>query len=178
MKCNGKGRAKSNQRGDTIARKLGAFFLGKTYDADAGKTNDELLLYDSKDLTTHAVVVGMTGSGKTGLCIDLLEEASLDRVPSIVIDPKGDIANLLLTFPGLSAEEFKPWVDESQAMREGMSVDQFASAEAKKWKKGLESWGQTGERIQKSVFVARLDQTEHRELRQELGALLRRGDRN
>ena len=129
--------------------KLGAFFLGKSYDVESGKTKDDLLLYDSKDLTTHAVVVGMTGSGKTGLCIDLLEEAGLDRVPSIVIDPKGDIANLLLTFPGLSAEEFKPWVDESQAMREGMSVDQFAAAEAKKWKKGLESWGQTGERIKK-----------------------------
>ena len=129
--------------------KLGTFYMGKAYDIKAGDVKDDLLLYDSKDLTTHAVVVGMTGSGKTGLCLTLLEEAGIDRIPAIVIDPKGDIANLLLTFPELSAEKFRPWVDESQAMREGMTVDQFATAEAKKWKKGLENWGQDGARIQK-----------------------------
>ncbi len=129
--------------------KLGAFFLGKNYDLESGKASDDLLLYDSKDLTTHAVVVGMTGSGKTGLCMTLLEEAGLDRIPAIVIDPKGDIANLLLTFPDLAAKDFEPWVDESQATREGMSTEQFAAAEAKKWKKGLESWDQSGERIRK-----------------------------
>jgi len=127
--------------------KLGTFYLGKTYDVKAGEPKDELLLYDSKDLTTHAVVVGMTGSGKTGLCLSLLEEAGMDRIPAIIIDPKGDIANLLLTFPDLKAEDFRPWVEESQATREGMSVDQFASSEAKKWRKGLEAWGQDGERI-------------------------------
>ena len=128
---------------------LGSFYLGKSYDLSKGQTTDELLLYDSKDLTTHAVVVGMTGSGKTGLCLSLLEEAGLDRIPSIVIDPKGDISNLLLTFPGLTAEEFRPWVDEGQAAREGMSVEEFARSEARKWKKGLASWGQDGNRIQK-----------------------------
>ena len=128
--------------------KLGVFYLGKEASIGDHESDEELLLYDSKDLTTHAVVVGMTGSGKTGLCLDLLEEAGMDRIPSIVIDPKGDISNLLLTFPGLSAEEFEPWVDPGQANRKGMEVKEFAAEEAAKWKKGLESWGQTGERIQ------------------------------
>ena len=128
--------------------KLGSFYLGKKFDLDGGKVIDnELLLYDSKDLTTHAVVVGMTGSGKTGLCVSLLEEAALDRIPSIVIDPKGDISNLLLTFPDLTSTDFKDWVDDGQAAREGMSVEEFAKSEARKWKKGLESWGQDGDRI-------------------------------
>lgn len=128
--------------------KLGQFYLGKEFDQSANKRiEDNLLLYDSRDLCTHAVVVGMTGSGKTGLCIDLLEEAAMDRIPSIVIDPKGDIANLLLTFPNLSPEEFRPWIDEGQAARKGVSPEEFATLEAEKWKKGLESWGQSGERI-------------------------------
>ncbi|MGI9518568.1 MAG: helicase HerA domain-containing protein, partial [Pirellulaceae bacterium] len=129
--------------------KLGAFFLGRELDLDTGEASPAPLLYDSKDLTTHAVVVGMTGSGKTGLCLDLLEEAGLDRIPAIVIDPKGDISNLLLTFPALSAQDFRPWIDESQASREGMSPDEFAAEEAAKWRKGLKSWGQTGDRIRK-----------------------------
>ena len=129
--------------------KLGSFYLGREYDLAAGESRDDLLLYDSKDLTTHAVVVGMTGSGKTGLCLGLLEEAAMDRIPAIVIDPKGDISNLLLTFPDLSPDDFKPWVDEGAATREGMSVDDFAAAEAQKWKSGLESWGQSGERVRK-----------------------------
>ena len=81
--------------------KLGSFYLGRVYDLDAQKAKDDLLLYDSKDLTTHAVCVGMTGSGKTGLCMALIEEAAIDGVPAILIDPKGDLANLLLTFPEL-----------------------------------------------------------------------------
>ncbi len=129
--------------------KLGVFYMGREFDVETGKTTELPLLYDSKDLTTHAVVVGMTGSGKTGLCLDLLEEAGIDRIPAIVIDPKGDIANLLLTFPDLSPGDFRPWVDEGQAARKGMSPDEFAAAESKKWKKGLESWGQDGARIQK-----------------------------
>ena len=127
--------------------KLGIFYLGREHDLASGESTDDLLLYDSKDLTTHAVVVGMTGSGKTGLCLSLLEEAAMDRIPAIVIDPKGDISNLLLTFPDLSADDFKPWVDEGAATREGVSIDDFAAQEADKWKAGLESWGQTGERI-------------------------------
>lgn len=129
--------------------KLGAFYLGREYDLQNDASTDNLLLYDSKDLTTHAVVVGMTGSGKTGLCLGLLEEAGMDRIPAIVIDPKGDIANLLLTFPDLATEDFLPWVDASQATREEISVDEFAEKEATKWRKGLESWGQSGDRIRK-----------------------------
>ena len=127
--------------------KLGAFYLGKDYDIDARERTENLLLYDSKDLCTHAVVVGMTGSGKTGLCVSLLEEAAIDRIPSIVIDPKGDISNLLLSFPNLTPEEFRPWVDEGQADREGVSPEVFATNEAEKWKEGLESWGQDAARI-------------------------------
>lgn len=129
--------------------KLGQFFLGREYDLPNRKGLEDLVLYDSKDLCTHAVVVGMTGSGKTGLCVGLLEEAGMDRIPAIVIDPKGDIANLLLTFPDLSPEDFKPWVDPGQADRKGISIDEYAAAEAEKWKSGLESWGQDGERIRK-----------------------------
>ena len=91
--------------------KLGVFYLGRPYDVAAGKPRDGLVLYDSKDLVTHAVCVGMTGSGKTGLCISILEEAAIDSIPSIVIDPKGDLANLLLTFPKLEPADFRPWID-------------------------------------------------------------------
>lgn len=127
--------------------KLGQFYLGREIDLKSGTRSETPLLYDSRDLTTHAVVVGMTGSGKTGLCLDLLEEAGMDRVPAIVIDPKGDISNLLLTFPELNTQSFRPWIDEGQASREGMSPDEFATHEADKWRRGLESWGQDGERI-------------------------------
>src|SRR5499426_667177 len=95
--------------------KLGVFYLGRK-----GGPGSELLLYDSRDLVTHAVCVGMTGSGKTGLLIGLLEEAAIDGVPAIVIDPKGDLGNLLLTFPALRAEDFQPWVNEDDARRQGV----------------------------------------------------------
>src|SRR3954454_21674257 len=103
--------------------KLGVFYLGKAFDLRAGRTTDELILYDSKDLVTHAVCVGMTGSGKTGLCIAILEEAAIDGIPAIVIDPKGDLANLLLTFPHLRPEDFRPWVNEDDARQKGVSAD-------------------------------------------------------
>ena len=134
---------------DETFEKLGQFYLGKQYDMGRRERIDQHLLYDSRDLCTHAVVVGMTGSGKTGLCIDLLEEAAMDNIPAIVIDPKGDISNLLLTFPELSAEEFLPWIDEGQADRKGLSKQEFAAAEAEKWKQGLASWGQGGDRIRR-----------------------------
>ena len=127
--------------------KLGSFYLGREYDLGAGESTDNLLLYDSKDLTTHAVVVGMTGSGKTGLCVGLLEEAAMDRIPAIVIDPKGDIANLLLTFENLDGESFRPWIDEGEARRKEMSPEEFAAAEAEKWKSGIAGWGQDEARI-------------------------------
>ena len=129
--------------------KLGAFYLGRPYDLAKKKTKEGLLLYDSKDLVTHAVCVGMTGSGKTGLCIALLEEAAIDGIPSIVIDPKGDLTNLLLTFPALRSADFAPWVNPEDAQKKGETVDQFASDQADLWKKGLADWGQSGERIEK-----------------------------
>jgi hypothetical protein len=127
--------------------KLGVFYLGRVRDLERNETTPEYVLYDSKDLTTHALCVGMTGSGKTGLCIALLEEAALDGIPAIVVDPKGDIGNLLLTFPGLRAEDFRPWVDEAEAARQGQSVDQYAERVAEQWRSGLAEWGQDGERI-------------------------------
>jgi len=129
--------------------KLGAFYLGRGYDADKDALDAEPLMYDSRDLTTHAVCVGMTGSGKTGLCISLLEEAALDGIPALVIDPKGDIANLLLTFPGLTAAEFQPWIDPAEAARKGSTPDALAAKTAETWKNGLAEWGQDGERIRR-----------------------------
>ncbi len=129
--------------------KLGEFYLGRPYDLANKTSKPGLLLYDSKDLVTHAVCVGMTGSGKTGLCIGLLEEAAIDSVPAIIIDPKGDIANLLLTFPELRGKDFLPWINTEEAAKKDMTPEAFADREAEKWKKGLASWGQDGERIAK-----------------------------
>jgi hypothetical protein len=129
--------------------KLGQFYLGKQYDSAGGRLMESLVMYDSKDLVTHGVCVGMTGSGKTGLCVALLEEAAIDSIPAIVLDPKGDMTNLLLGFPNLTAEAFRPWVNEDDAARANQSIDQFASAQAEAWKKGLEQWGQDGSRIRK-----------------------------
>ena len=129
--------------------KLGSFYLGKLYDLAKKRVTEGLLLYDSKDLVTHAVCVGMTGSGKTGLCLALLEEAALDGIPAILIDPKGDLPNLLLTFPRLQAEDFRPWVSEEEARRKGLSLEEFAQQQADLWSAGLEEWGQSGQRIQR-----------------------------
>jgi hypothetical protein len=125
----------------------GSFYLGRRHDLANGTTHAEPLVYDSKDLTTHAVCVGMTGSGKTGLCISLLEEAALDGIPAIVIDPKGDLGNLLLAFPNLQASDFRPWIDESEAARRQMSPDEFAADQAETWRSGLAKWDETPERI-------------------------------
>jgi hypothetical protein len=129
--------------------KLGLFYLGRPYDLDTKSPREGLLLYDAKDLVTHAVCVGMTGSGKTGLCIDLLEEAAIDGIPALVIDPKGDLGNLLLTFPDLAPADFRPWIDEDEARRNGKTPDEWAAAQAETWQKGLESWGQNGDRIRR-----------------------------
>jgi hypothetical protein len=129
--------------------RLGVFYLGRRYDIGAKKVTSDLVLYDSKDLVTHALCVGMTGSGKTGLGIAAIEEAAIDGVPVIVIDPKGDLTNLLLTFPNLRPEDFAPWVNEDEARRAGQSREEFAAAQADLWKKGLADWGQDGARIQR-----------------------------
>ena len=130
--------------------KLGQFYLGREYDLEKKTSADKnLVLYDSKDLVTHAIVVGMTGSGKTGLCIDVIEEAAIDGVPAIAIDPKGDLTNLLLTFPDLRPEDFRPWVNEDDAARKGVSADEYAKQQADLWRTGLASWGEDGERIRR-----------------------------
>jgi len=129
--------------------KLGAFYLGRPYDLKTKQPGQGLVLYDSKDLVTHAVCVGMTGSGKTGLCIDLLEEAAIDGIPAIVIDPKGDLANLLLTFPDLSPEDFAPWINEEDAQKKNLSTGEYAARQAETWKTGLAEWGQDGGRIKR-----------------------------
>ena len=127
--------------------KLGAFYLGRRHDLKTGETLPEDILYDAKDLTTHAVCVGMTGSGKTGLCIGLIEEALMDGIPVLAIDPKGDLGNLLLTFPELRPDDFEPWVDPGEALRKGISTQELAKRTADLWRKGLADWGQSGERI-------------------------------
>lgn len=132
-----------------LYEKLGAFYLGRPYDLESGEMAPAPLLYDSRDLTTHALCVGMTGSGKTGLCVSLLEEALIDGVPALIVDPKGDVGNLLLTFPDLRPEDFRPWVDPDAARRKDLSVDEYAAREAAKWRDGLASWGQGPERLKK-----------------------------
>ena len=129
--------------------KLGLFYLGREFDLEAQKPSDTPILYESRDLVTHAVCVGMTGSGKTGLCLGLLEEAAIDGVPVIAIDPKGDLSNLLLTFPDLSAQEFRPWIDEEEARRAGQAPDAFAAQQAALWKEGLAASGQDVARIRR-----------------------------
>lgn len=130
-----------------LIEKLGSFYLGKEFDLASRKLKDVPVNYDARDLTTHAVCVGMTGSGKTGLCIDLLEEAALDGVPALMIDPKGDITNLLLTFPDLLPENFLPWINADDARRKGMAPEDWAAAQAKQWRDGLASWDEGPERI-------------------------------
>ena len=130
-----------------IHEQLGTFYLGRSHDIATGESSAEPLFYKSRDLTTHAVCVGMTGSGKTGLCLGLLEEAALDGVPAIAIDPKGDLGNLLLAFPKLEPGDFRPWIDEQEAARKGQSPDEFAASTAQTWREGLASWGQGPDRI-------------------------------
>jgi hypothetical protein len=135
--------------------RLGAFYLGRRFDPEAGRTlADEPLLYDAKDLVTHAVIVGMTGSGKTGLAVDLIEEAVIDGIPVLAIDPKGDLGNLLLAFPRLAPEDFRPWVDPAEAAREGRTLDEQAATLAQRWREGLAEWGQEPARITRFADAA------------------------
>jgi hypothetical protein len=127
--------------------KMGVFYLGRPVHMEDRRPLEGYLLYDSRDLVTHGMCVGMTGSGKTGLCIGLLEEAAMDHIPAIIIDPKGDMTNLLLTFPELQPEDFLPWINEEDARRKSLTSAEFAAQQAALWQKGLASWGQDGERI-------------------------------
>lgn len=129
--------------------KLGVFYLGRQFDLPSGQAEEDLLLFESKHLVTHGLIVGMTGSGKTGLCSALIEEAALDGIPSLLIDPKGDLTNLLLTFPDLKAEDFLPWVSEEDARRHSLALPDHAARQAETWRQGLARWGQDGDRIRR-----------------------------
>ena len=126
----------------------GGFYIGRDFDPQSGDTTTQATHYDPHDLTTHAVVVGMTGSGKTGLCVDVMEEAALKGVPALMIDPKGDITNLLLHFPDLAPQDFQPWIDADQARREDKSAEEVAASTADLWRSGLTKWGIQGDRLQ------------------------------
>jgi len=137
-----------------IYEKLGLFYLGKAADPASQAATPDYLLYDSKDLVTHAVCVGMTGSGKTGLCIALLEEAAIDGIPAVIVDPKGDLGNLALLFPGLRPEDFRPWINEDEAAQKGLSPDDYARDQADLWRRGLAEWGQDENRIRALLAAA------------------------
>ncbi|QRN82626.1 ATP-binding protein [Chloroflexota bacterium] len=124
-----------------MSGKSDKFFLGKNYNLQKSEMGENQVFYDPDDLTTHAVITGMTGSGKTGLAVLMLEEAVLQGIPAIVVDPKGDLTNLLLHFPDLLPSDFQPWVDQDAARRDGVTVEAAAEKAASLWKNGLESYG-------------------------------------
>jgi hypothetical protein len=137
-----------------IFEKLGLFYLGKVADPSTQTVTPDYLLYDSRDLVTHAVCVGMTGSGKTGLCIGLLEEAAIDNIPALIVDPKGDLGNLSLLFPELRPEDFRPWINVDEAAQKGLSPDDYAREQSEMWVKGLAEWGQDKNRIRSLLAAA------------------------
>ncbi|MDZ4780945.1 MAG: helicase HerA-like domain-containing protein, partial [Planctomycetia bacterium] len=124
-----------------------SFYLGREYDLAQKKATDKPVMYEARDLTTHGVVVGMTGSGKTGLCVNLLEEAAIDGIPCIIIDLKGDLVNLLLQFEDLKPDDFEKWINPEDARLKGLPMKEYAQQMSDKWRKGLADWGQTPERI-------------------------------
>ncbi|MCP4540970.1 MAG: DUF853 family protein [Chloroflexi bacterium] len=142
---------------DNVDNAHGKLYLGREHDLRKGQVTDEPIFYDARHLTTHGVILGMTGSGKTGLGIILLEEALLQGIPVLILDPKGDICNLMLTFPDLRSEDFAPWIDLEGARRRGMSVEEYATETARKWQDGLAEWDISKERIarlrQKAQFT-------------------------
>src|SRR5512136_1226562 len=123
------------------------YFLGRVFDPKSNAPTTESVILDPANLVTHAVVTGMTGSGKTGLCIGLLEEAALQGIPAIMIDPKGDLTNLLLHFPDLAPQDFQPWLDPEMARRAGKSLEQASEGAALAWRNGLAEWGIDRERL-------------------------------
>lgn len=131
------------------------FYLGRRYDPTNQKLADDVVYYDARDLVTHAIVVGMTGSGKTGLCITMLEEAILDNIPAIIVDPKGDITNLMLTFPDFTPEDFQPWINPDDARRAGLDIPSYAADIAARWKEGLTNWGIVPDRLRWLKSIAK-----------------------
>ncbi len=127
--------------------RLGALYLGAEYDLETGERTEKAVHYDARNLTTHAICVGMTGSGKTGLCMGLLEEAAIDGVPAIIVDPKGGMTNLLLQFPELRGEDFEPWINPDDARQQGQSPSEYAQSVAASWREGLADWGMGPERL-------------------------------
>src|SRR5688572_27879506 len=121
---------------------LGLFYLGKRYDLATHTRLPEPILYDPRDLVTHAVCVGMTGSGKTGLGIVMTEEVSLDGIPVLAIDPKGDLANLLLNLPNLVPSDFQSWNNANDAATAGLTPEMYAAQQADMWRHGLSDWDQ------------------------------------
>ncbi|MCE9644991.1 MAG: DUF87 domain-containing protein [Chloroflexi bacterium] len=132
-----------------------SFYLGRLVDSKTAKVTAKDVAYDPADLTTHAVVTGMTGSGKTGLCVAMLEEAALQNVPAIIIDPKGDLTNLLLHFPKLLPQDFQPWIDPEMARRTGRSMEEIADEASSAWGNGLKEWGISEDRILKLQNAAK-----------------------
>lgn len=131
----------------SMYEKLGLFYLGKEVDPKSFQTTENLFLYKSKDFTTHAAIIGMTGSGKTGLGISIIEEATIDKIPSIIIDPKGDMGNLMLAFPDLKPEDFQKWIDPAEAENKGIDHAVYAANTAKNWEEGLKSSSQGKDRV-------------------------------
>src|SRR5690606_24386235 len=132
----------------TDLEQLGAFYLGARVDETFART-DEPLLLDASDLATHAVIVGVTGGGKTGLVVALIEEAAIDCVPVPVVDPEGEMGNLDLTFPGLEGRDLEPWLDPRAAEREGTDLSTYAAKVAREWGDGLASWGEDAARVER-----------------------------
>lgn len=124
-----------------MTQEPGALYVGKSLDEATRKPTGPNVEIPSHHLTTHGVIVGMTGSGKTGLGVVLLEEVLKAGIPALILDPKGDMGNLALSFPDLAARDFAPWVDEGEAAREGVTTDELAARTAEKWRKGLDRSG-------------------------------------
>ena len=124
------------------------FYLGRVLDPSTEKVTDQDFMYDPDDLTTHAIITGMTGSGKTGLGVGMLEEAALQNIPAFILDPKGDLTNLLLHFPELLGEDFTPWVDPQTAQQKNITIEELGAETAETWKKGLAGWGLGKEQIE------------------------------
>ena len=131
-----------------IYEKLGLFYLGKDVDKSNMEATEALTLLKNKNFTTHAAIIGMTGSGKTGLGVSIIEEAAIDNIPSIVIDPKGDMGDLCLTDSTFSPKTFEPWVADEASAKE-TDVSEYAVKISTMWKEGIESWGQDTSRVEK-----------------------------